>query len=257
MKKNNTQTPHLTEKRDFSDTLAEHPVVEWLSNNGQTLLWVAATVILLLILANRWMGATSQSGELDYFNAENDFSQFQKGDQPEAFNRLNRILSRKPELQAKYDGKIAQILLDRSQFDQAKPFAERNLARLKKDNIPLYIDYASTTLTMAKQDYQTALKEAMLLKEKMIQSAKDTELPAFGDALYAFNLLRIAMIQQQLNARDGELEAWSQFRQALAPGKENVYAVSSDTYHELLNTFVDGNVTLAKYIEYRIGELKN
>lgn len=234
---------------DVSESMSDHRFVQWLSQYGLILL-ATLTALLLgsLILYKVSFGATQKS-EQDFINADNYFRIFQGNAKEsldltaakDALNQLNVILQRHPELHAKYDGLIAQILLNRGEINQAKEFANLAISRTASENTPFYTDYAKTTLLIGEQNYQDSLTRALALQQQMEASAS-TDTPAFGDALFALNLLRIGMLQQQQGASADELKTWNKWDAWLA--KNQVFAAQ-------LDQFVEDKVSLLHYINAR------
>ncbi len=106
-----------------------------------------------------------------------------------------------PHLERAFSAELAQILLTAGRISESETLAKPCIARLEEHS-PLHASFAKTSLLIEKKEYQTALEQAVHLKEK-------TE-P--GSALYAYNLLRIACLQKQLNNGPGELAAWEDMR---------------------------------------------
>ncbi len=122
------------------------------------------------------MSANDQAkAENDYFKAASDFSLFTKvgpqspsPEQQAAFEQLTKILDSRKELHSKYDAEIAQTLMIQNRPEEAVPFAERTLARVSKNNLPLYTDFAKITLLIEDKNYEAALAKSKELKEKLL-----------------------------------------------------------------------------------------
>lgn len=268
MKKSHPHSQTEVNKIDLSDTFADNPLIQWISDNGRLLLWILAGAILLFLLFYRFAGGSSAGAESDYLNAESEFITFQKGVngkadpavQQAAFDKLNAILNRRPELHAKYDGLIAQALIDKGDIKGAVPYADRTLARINTENVNLYSDYAKTTLVIANQHYEEALKQALALKQQMIDNAdvsvKNPEKKEFGDTLYTYNLLRIALLSQQIGDMGRELSAWEDFKTAASNIETNLYVVNADALNEVTLPFQEGKTSLKDYIQAREKILK-
>lgn len=259
----NKQKQHLPiiETPDLSDSIAESPIIQWIAQNGRTLLWIFLGLLAAALLIHKiFWGAFGDSAQ-DYYKADGEYYTFDTSTDPkvqqEALNTLSTLLKRRPDLQSKYDGRIAQTLLTRDDLKQALPFAERTLARTSQDNLPFYADYANTTLLISAQKYEDALKTALALKDKMIAEAKENGgAQEFGDALYLFNLLRIAMLQQQLGQNAEELKAWQEFKQAAVRSSETSYFVQPEMFETILKQLQEGKASLFNYIEAREKLLK-
>jgi|LakMenE01Jun11ns_1017448.scaffolds.fasta_scaffold9915940_1 hypothetical protein len=251
----------IAEESHFSDYLAENPTVQWISQNGKMLLWIFLALLAAILLLYRLIWGGSQSTENDYLAANRDFSTFETASDPktqaEALDQLIGLLKRHPNLQSKFDGLAAQTLLNRDAVTQAIPFAERTLTRVRLNHLPFYHDYASTTLLISEKKYAEALKQAQALQSKLIEGSKEkAESKEFGDVLYVFNLLRVAMLQQQLGNKTEELKTWNEFKQAAVLNNEKGYFVQPDLFETILNQLQDGKSSIMNYIEAREKLLK-
>lgn len=267
MKKNEYATKIDKHLSQFDE---ESPLVQWLSQNGLNALIALIALIAVVLLGYRLFYGGSSQQEMEYFNAENDFQLFNQGkiadtgtaSNDEAFTKLQKILKSLPELNAKYDGLIAQTFLNREEISQAEPYANSTLVRIHDNHLPFYAEYAETTLLISQQKYQDALTKANGLKLKMLENAKISENQhqdrTFGDILFAFNLLRIAMLEQQMGTKKDELKTWQEFKQfAKWNGEPSPSTlISPKAFQTLLEHFQEGKVTLLNYIEAREKILK-
>lgn len=267
MKKNNhsESTPTL-DKLDFIGNIEDHPLLQWISQHGQTLLYTIIGLFSLLFIIYYLSSSHSSKADQDYTAAYQDFLAFQRGKgdiaaQKLSLQKLEDVLKRQPTLHAKYDGLIAQTLLTRSDVGDAMPFAMATLERVSKDDLPFYNDFASTTLLIAQGKTADALERSKNLKQKLLDNAnaaiQDPAKKSFGDTLFAFNLLRIAMLQQQAGLAQDELKTWQEWKGYTAftrmPGTSQ--AIDSKAFFAVANVFEEGQVTLASYIESREKQL--
>lgn len=223
------------EKSDLSDSFAENPLVQWISHNGRTLLWLILTLIALSLLGYRLIGGSAGGSAKDYLVAENEMRLFLKSDKSEeSLLKLTQLLKSHPELQAKYDGEIAQTLMSRGDAAAALPFAERTLKRLSKEPTPFYREYAATAMAIANKQYPEALAQAQELQTKIQKT---------DSALYAANLLRIATLQQRLGQKSEELKSWQQLK-----------LLKRESF---MQKIAEGDLTLLDYIAFREKELAN
>lgn len=243
-----------TEHLDLSDSFAEHPIVVWISHNGRTLLWILAALFAFFLIYFRMTGGRAAT-ESEYMQADTYFQQLQKGSteaaQTDAYQKLAAILKKHPELQAKYDGQLAQIFLNKGDLPTANDYALRTLDRTASDHLTVFADYSRTTLLLADKKYEESLAKALSLKQQLQSSPTDPAL----QTLYLFDLLRIAMIQQQLGQREAELKAWEELRQATAP-KAAGWEVDPEIYEQFVTELGSGQASLLKYIEAREKNLK-
>lgn len=233
-------------KLNFSEDWASNPAVEWLSSNKQTILWIFGGLLALLILAYRLVVSHTESSESDFFRAQTAFAEFQQeGIQPKdqtaaaaTLEELDALMKRHPELKPKYEGSLAQTLLISGQAAQAVPYAEDIFNRTKPDHLKLYQDYSKTSLLIAQGKDGEALTQALLLKKTIDEDANQTS----DSTLYIFNLIRLAMLHQQLGQKEEELKMWEQI-QKLSPESESL----AFTNH----AFMIGQASLAQYIGER------
>lgn len=244
MKNNHIKNHNTIEKIPLADLLEENQVIHWISTNGRVLLIAFFAIIALFFLAYRISFGNMVKSEVNYINAENDYQRFAKEKtstkQLENLDKLRNILSQMPELQSKYDGLIARNLILENEAQLSLPFATRAINRTKSENAPFYSAYSSTTLTIAEQKYAEALTEALALKQSISNSEKNSK-----ELLFAYNLLRVASLQQLLNLEKDELNTWSEWK-ALANAN-----INNENFKELLNQFNNEKLILNNYIETR------
>ncbi|WP_154017811.1 hypothetical protein [Candidatus Protochlamydia phocaeensis] len=243
MTKQSIGSPQLNSS-DFSEGWMDHPFVEWLSAYKQYLIGGCVGLFALLVLAYRLLSTQTLQAEKDFFQAQADFLQFQQNQDPSAnptlLKELKDIMARHPELHAKYDGALAQTLLIEGNPSEAKPFAQSSFQRTRPDRLEFYQDYAKTSLLIGEGLYSDALAQAKQLKDKMDQQ---TDSEAFGQTLYTFNLIRLAMLYQQLNQSQQESEAWAALQNQAEKHLVDVLPV-----YQLFKT---GQTSLNHYIDER------
>lgn len=261
MNKHKQELP-VTETNSLSDFLSDNEIVKWIGDNGRTLLWIFLALLAIAFILLKLFGGSAAKLENGYFKAQSDLTTLASGAsdpaaQEKALKQLAAFTEQYPSLQSKYDGLIAQLLLNQNQAKEALPFVKRTLARTGKDHLPFYADYANATLLISQENYSEALKEAQHLKQQMISQAKEKGgEKEFGDTLYLFNLLRIAMLHQQLNHHDEELAAWQEFKQSAIESQSQNYFVQSDLFEQFSDKLKDGQASLLNYIEAREKLLK-
>lgn len=221
-------------ENELSQSLGENPTIRWISQNGANLVWVLIGIIIVGLLGYRFLGGYSSSTQ-DFYQAESSYRAFVKehdaDKQQQALDTLAGLLKSIPTLQSKYDGLIGQVLLNRGQIKEAEPYIQRTLARTSGDHTPYYPDYANTSLTISHQAYEEALNQAQALDTQLSEDK--------NPVLKAYNLLRIAMLEQQLGNKAGELQAWEKFR-PFAP----------------YTALTVGKVPITQYIQARMTVLK-
>lgn len=264
--KNDSRLNAAMPKQNLLNFLDEDSIIDWLSRNGKNAIYILLGLIALFLVVYRLSSRNTSQTEKDYLQAANEFAQFESNkltdpsSNAEALDRLNAIMSSHPELHAAYDGAIAQTLLNRGQATEAKPFALATLKRTQSDNLPLYNDFASTTLLISDQQYKEALEKSQALKQKMLddlgQTNNQSDL-AFGDMLFAFNLFRIAMLQQQIGDGKAELQTWQEWKRYAGLDKaKEPNKISQAAFRTLIQQLAIGSIALPDYISYREQLLK-
>lgn len=232
----------------FSDMLAEHPLIHWISDNGRTLSYLLLGSLCFIYFLYHLLGGSTSYPEKDFFQANRDLTNLQSepnsNERQKALESLTRLLKKHPELQAEYDGIIAQDLLNHGEVQGALPYAQRNLDRVRGDHVTLYINYAKTTLLMGNKSYDDALKQALDLKQQILDYRKETGLATSGQLLYAFNLLRLATLSQQMENKTLELTSWQELQ-----------SLDFKILEAIGPVFQEGHLTLQDYIRMRMKAL--
>ncbi len=245
------------EKLDFFDEIKESPYFQWLMENGKALPYIFGGLLLACALIFKYSTSKDSKAESNYLLAENYFEMLTRSLQGEAgdsketlatLDKLAEITNSYPELNSRYDGLIAQLLLAMQKEKEAAPYAERTLDRTKKDNTPYHTSFSETTLLIAKGLYAEALVNAKELQKKLKADAGTDSLRSPYANLFAYNLLRIAMLEQQAGSPQGEKEAWDEwmahFDQTENSGLENAFAALNQELKE-------GKYSLVEYIKAR------
>lgn len=263
-------TPHNTQttaqKSSLLDYFDEGRLTDWLAEHGKNIIYGLAGLIALLIIVYAFSSGQSSKAEQEYIQAANDFAFFSKANETQdqalvkdSYERLKSLMAKHPELHAAYDGALAQIFLTRLLPNDAKPYAVATLARVKSNDLPFYNDYAETTLLISQQDYKKALENATALQQKMSEIiANQSTTRSFGDELFALNLLRIGMLQQEAGDQAAELKTWQEWKQyaGLNTVKTTALKVNPQAFRAVMQQLAIGAISLPDYITYRENLLK-
>lgn len=258
------------DQNSWSSRLEDHAFPQWIASNGKGLLYILLGLILMIMIGYKLMNNFSNISEADFTNAEKSYLQFENSIKEgndalvrsTALDKLTDIIAAHPELHAKYDGLIAENLLISGEYAKANDFASLAIHRTDDENNPFYSSYAKTTLIIANKQYDQALKDTLALKEQMDTDGQahisNPEKASFGTLLYALNLLRIGMLQQQLALKDQELKTWQEWKQLLRKSQDQTLPKYLDGqlfigFDSLLS---EGGASFANYIESRLNYLK-
>lgn len=251
------QSPSL--KSSLFNSFDESTLVEWLCQHGKNAIYILGALIALSLLIYRFSTAYTAHGEREYLAAASNFAAFEKGS-PEkkeaALKELTTQLIAIPELQAAYGAPIGQTLLSRGQTDEAVPFITATLKRTQSDKLPYYGDFGASSLLIAQGKYSEALQNSAALQQHMltdIETHAGARPDNFGDTLFALNLLRIALLHQQLGQTEAELTSWKKWKQyaGLGAPSEIHPTVAPQAFHRLIQQLAIGNMSLLDYIHYR------
>lgn len=246
MAKKNTE-----EKGSLLHYLDENIYAEWLIQHGKTLLIGAACALLILLIGWRLFSGSQNINE--YIKADKEWGAILSttGEaQKEAVQGLESTLKRVPELRTKFDALLAQQFLLEGNASKAETFANPVLKRTEKNKLPFYIDFSQITLLISQGNFQKALDQTLALKQKMIEQPLPHN---FGDGLFAFNLLRQALLYQQLGDLANEKKTWQELKQYARLVKEAppTDLFGSQAFTEMFAQYEQGRVTLKEYIETR------
>ena len=245
---------HSLDKDTWIDFLAKHYKIILLS--------VAGGLVLLFVIY-QVTGRSQKPSQSDYAAATTLFNDWLSLPNPEKknFDDLDKIIDRHPELHAKFGGLIAERLLQLHENEPAGKYAEKTLLRLK-DSSPHYRQFALSSFAISQGKLKEALSSAIDLKKTMEEDLsfwqKPEEIVKSGSLLFAFNLLRIAILENEAGSSQGELAAWEDFEKhaLFASGPIPVKMDDPQAYALIFQNFREQGTTLNDFIAYRKAHLK-
>lgn len=223
--------------------------VDWFTGHASWLVTGGIAVVVTLVVSGRLLGWFRSDAQVDYVAAHLAYDKWD-------VVKLEKIIKRHPELHAKYDAPMAQKLLSSSTSGLASGYAAATLKRVG-DSSPYYTQFAKATLMIVEGKLAEALLGAKQLKETMEgdqafweNSGKTVR---HGSLLFAYNLLRIAMLEKAAGSPQGELLAWGEFEKFGNEPSSQTY--DPEAYLLLQQNFQKQNVSLLDYIHYRKASL--
>jgi hypothetical protein len=149
-----------------------------------------------------------------YASGESAYAKWRAAPEDEAlYQTMRGALQKTPALEKRYEAAIAQTLFDLGKTEEGLGLARNSLKRVDGET-PFHTAYAAQTLLIQQGNYSEALKGALELQEKMDvlldRTAWNAHSLSGGSLLYAYNLLRIASLQQELGNQAGEQAAWAE-----------------------------------------------
>lgn len=224
----------------------------------KNVLYYGLLILALVTLIAVRMGKRKKRHEAAYVTATSTFQKWDQvsGSGDEELKNLDLVLKKHPELTAEYEAQIGQKLLAAYSAEKARPYVE---GTLKRTGQPYYSLYGQTSVTVSEGNYSQALEEALELKKQMLadkafwEKAQDN----YGSTLFAFNLMRIAVLYGELGDPKGELNAWKELKQHAGwdESSEATVFTGKQGFHELLTHFTVQESSLLDYIKTREEEL--
>jgi hypothetical protein len=205
---------------------------------GGTLLTVLIAVVVVL-------KGVKQEPEADYLTAEMAYRRWEKT----SLAQLQTLLKKHPELHTKYDGAIAQKLLASSESGLAASFGNAALKRVKELS-PYHAQFSQASILIAEEKLLDALVQAKELKASMENDTPFWE-QKYGSILFAFNLLRIAMLEKAAGTKEGEWTAWQELKKHAGWGQESATKCDPEAFRLLAENFRSKEVSLTDYIRHR------
>lgn len=252
-------------KQSFLDSFDADTIVDWLTKYGKNIVYVLLGLIVLFVLVYRLSSSSAAKSEKDYLQAAVDFSMVMRDNgtnddsvTQEALTRLTALMNIHPELHPAYDGAIGQALLNQGETIKAKSFIVNTLQRTQAEHLMLYNQFAATSLLISEAQYKEALEKSQALQHIMLdQLNQDSH--SVSDVLFALNLLRIAMLQQQLGNDKEELQAWQNWKNYAGLEKTTTQksAIDPMAFRIIIQQLATGNIALPDYIAYREELLRN
>ncbi|MDN3508243.1 MAG: hypothetical protein P0S94_04915 [Simkaniaceae bacterium] len=202
--------------------------------------------------------------ETDYLSAKVAFEKWQQGKSfDNALLRNLRTLIRKyPELSTKYDKAILQQMIAAGDKKLIEPLLEKSTLGPEALST-FYEQFSHISLLIAQENYDAAFAASGRLKTEMENATDfwvDTAKKYRGSTLFAFNLMRRAMLCQKLGLGDEEISAWKEFKMYAGWGVSQdidcIAPVNRDAFSQLYNHFAHHKVSLDDYIKYREISLK-
>jgi hypothetical protein len=194
--------------------------------------WITSilTASLLAVALFKFSGRFKKDRTGDYIAAVTTFAKWEKEDEQSDLEKLKRLMHQQPELKTKFEASIAQRLLLQKKGGEAASFVMEVLRRDQKRASPFH-QFAAISLMIARDELSQAREESKKLQESI--EGKDE----FG-LLEAYNLLRLALLDQEAGLKREELEEWDTL-------KKHPHFMQID------QSLTKGELSLSDYIEYR------
>lgn len=217
-------------------------VSEWVRPYRRMLLSAVPILVAIVWTCVRLRGPLDgSSSTAEYFALERLFHAWKggKGD----LGNLQKALDRRPELRAKYGALVAQHLITIKDALGAERYAH-SAWQLAQELPDAYAQFARGSLEVAKGGYKGGYEAAL-------EHAKDLKalLSEPSSALYAFTLLRIAMLGRLTERPDEERAALEELASRIRQ------AGAQDPYAKLSAHMRSEGVSFLDYVRERLAKL--
>lgn len=203
------------------EKLSNYPIVRMVLERGKQIGYLFLFLILSLLLISQFLSKRTLDKEQDLVKATALLKELQEGTKvDETLSSISTILDTHPNLKPLFDGEIAEALIVLNEPLKALPFAERNLKRVESFAPKFSQEYAKTSLLIALQKNEEALKKSYALKESLYKAFEEKS-ATFQPGLYAFNLIRIAFLERGFQNVENEAKAFSEL-EAINTGKSEI-----------------------------------
>jgi hypothetical protein len=226
----------LNESFDFQSSL------DWVFAHWQTLLSVFLLILSLLGISYYFVFRQTAENWKAYTQAPLDLANMSDPvKEAEAFKQLSTLLNEYPALRPFYEGPAAQELLNQKRLSEAEPLIQRTFERTRSLFPLSYLSYAENSVLIDQGRFKEALSSAYSLKTRL-----DTSKEEASPVLYMFNLLRIALLEKQMQNKEKLEAAWKEMEQ-IRQGAGRV-KLSPQMLNWILNHFDNESADLKQYL---------
>jgi len=224
-------------------------------------IYVGVLCLLLVTVFAIKMGNKKHKNEADFVSATNAFVKWEQvlDKEHDELQNLASLMKKHPELKAEYEAKLAQTFIAIQEDKKAREFGSQVIQRTDQ---PYYRDYAQGSLLVSERKFAEALEMALYLKKQMLADEgfweRSQGVKSYGSGLFAFNLMRIATLYQEMGMQERELEAWNELKSYAGwslPQKDK--RIGKEGFQSLLSHFSVQDITLLDYISAREAELSH
>lgn len=231
----------------LEESIMDHPFFQTFKDYQKIISYGFLLILLAIILLYRMLAGQTARTESEFIALSEASSVLSNPEsssekRSSALNEMLPLLDRHLQLQAKYDGQVAEQLLIERKFNEASPLIERTFSRVKNAASPYAIEYAKNSILITQGNIQEGLKNAYALRENMLNDR-----PPHSGVLFSFNLIRIALLEKQLQNKDLELKAWDELKEMA--NSSHPLKVSSQEFQRIMAHFDNEEASLNSFIK--------
>ena len=218
---------------------------------------VPAFLVVIALGVKGFMGSGGQ--QTSHLAFQKSFDQWIAGGKQDevALKNLQVQLKKMPELIPSYQWKIIQQCLFLKDVQSARSLLKTSRFTSKSSQDIYFQRFSEISILITNQEYIKAYEESLLLKEDLYADHAFWEKQAYssyGSDLFAYNLLRIALLSQFTQRKEAELAAWGEVKKFGGDGKAAASEISGINIHDckrLFASFSEEGVSLQDYILHR------
>jgi hypothetical protein len=224
-------------KINFQPDWSAESIVEWISSNKKMIAGIAISFLTLFLIFYALTSTRSAQTEKDFFISQNTFQSFQQSgansplteNASTTLKELRELMIRHPELQAKYEGPVAQTLLISDQVSTLPLFTKSLFERTSWEETEFYQLFAKTSLLIASGKWNEAKQEAVQLQESL-----DALQNPGHQILSALNFFRLGILNKELGNKEEELRIWNQLDNywKMVPNLKQMFTMGQSTLEQ-------------------------
>ena len=192
--------------------------IDWLLRHKRLLSTIFTLIITFLGLLFYYFQREKREAFNQYMEAAMSYRTWEKSHFKDhtSLEKLLLLMDQRPDIAASCEGKIAQI----EGGERLAFFQQKVLERSRElwDRFPYHLEYAMVSQLIETKKESDALISAIELKQKLRTASQE------GSRLYAFNLLRIAVLEKRVGSMENEVIALRELKELEA------YSILSDHF---------------------------
>jgi hypothetical protein len=233
-------------------------IFSFLANYKKVLRVLLPAFFLVMFIVLR-VSLAKDKAETDFLSARLAYEVWEEGEGLDTvyLANLKTYIKKHPELSQRFENPMLQRFIAQGETKLSVPLIEKALGKVIEK--PSYYDrFGRASLLITNGLTEKALNESLLLKNDLILDSdfwRESQRKHRGSVLFAFNLLRVAMLYQSLHKTNEEYAAWREFKRYAKweEGETSLDTEMLDPYAFALleNHFKDQALTLRDYIHFR------
>ena len=233
-------------------------LVSFFLNYKRVLKYLVPVFFVALFMTLR-VSLAGDKAETDFLSAHLAYNAWNEGEELDTvfLTNLKTYMKKHPELDHRYEKPVLQRLMAHGELKLSLPIIEKGLAKVVERS-SYYDRFGQVSLLVANGHLEKALAESEALKNDLMYDNEFWEVSKKehrGSLLFAFNLMRIAMLNQSLEKTSEEYAAWRELK-CFASWEEGEVALDravldKEAFSTLEKHFSDHGITLKDYIQFR------